>query len=94
MVGGRFVVGTTAKFESRGDVRRQAGVESQSDGTPANHKTNLNPEQSEWVAEALLRIESEPSAALSFRRGSVIFCLIAGAAPATRAYPCLPSDVP
>ena len=36
--------------ESRRDVRGEAGVESRSDGTPANHKTNLNPEQSEWVA--------------------------------------------
>ena len=32
------------------DVRGEAGVESRSDGTPAYHKTNLNPEQSEWVA--------------------------------------------
>ena len=53
VVGEQFVVGTTAKFESRGDVRGQAGVESQSDGTPANHKTNLNPERSELVAEAI-----------------------------------------
>ena len=34
------------------DVRAKAGVESLSDGTPANHITNLNPEQSEWVVEA------------------------------------------
>ena len=39
--------------ESRRDARGQAGVESRSDGTPANHKTNLNPEQSERVPEAI-----------------------------------------
>ena len=32
-----------------------------------------NPEQREWVVEALQRIESDPSAAHSLRRGSVIF---------------------
>ena len=34
------------------DEREKAGVESRSDGTPANHKNNLNPERSEWVVEA------------------------------------------
>ena len=69
-------------------------------------KNNLNPERSERVPAShgvgrkpgdgrrRLHIEAEASAAHSFRRGSIIFCLLAGAAPATRAYPCLPSYVP
>ncbi len=69
-------------------------------------KNNLNPERSERVAAShgvgrkpgdgrrLLHIEAEASAAHSFRRGSIIFCLLAGAAPAKRAYPCLLSYVP
>ena len=81
-------------------------MESRSDGAPANHITNLNPERSERVpachgvgrkpgdGRRLLHIEAEASAAHSFRRGSVIFCLLAGAAPASRAYPCLSSYVP
>ena len=35
------------------DGRGEAGVESRSDGTPANHKINQNPERSERVAEAI-----------------------------------------
>ena len=81
-------------------------MESRSDGTPANHKNNLNPEQSERVVAShgvgrkpgdrrrMQHIEAKPSAAHSYRRGSVIFCLLAGAAPAARAYPCLLSNVP
>ena len=57
---------------------------------PASHGVGRKPGD----GRRLLHIEAEASAAHSFRRGSIIFCLLAGAAPALRAYPCLPSYVP
>ena len=81
--------------ESRRDVRAEAGVESRSDGTPANHKKQSEPRaEREGASGGCYALNPNPLPPTRFARGSVSFCLLAGAAPAARAYPCLPSYVP